>query len=346
MLWRGITAVGEFHYYVPPRPRRPPYGDPNAMGEGPHRRRLRRPVIRIKSPSSTTAYPSSGFDSPHRHHSASPTERGRWALEPVRFSRNGITQGAVPPSTPYGPCPQGSVRPWAAGPRIGGPRSTPPLFPMQRRRTTPCRTAARPHPDPTPLRHGLLGPRTTGSTTPTSTDEDNPLLGSTGTAPGMCPTTNSIWPTHRPRVALQRGRLTPLPLRFRQSTPSSTARRGPSDGSLKRAPAHPHQGHWTAAALLRAASCRRPRRAFGLGRSRHPREARRADFHDFVTRLGHEQRGRWPTRRRTAVVARRQRTYGNTTAWAGRHVVRRRSAARARTRRTAGAAAAVEALRA
>jgi formiminoglutamate deiminase len=101
--------------------------------------------------------------------------------------------------------------------------------------------------------HGVLGPRTTGVHNTHLTDEDIALLGGTGTGTCMCPTTErDLADGIGPAAALQRAG-SPLSLGSDSHAVIDLleeARAMELDERLRTRT----RGHWTAAALLRAAS--------------------------------------------------------------------------------------------
>lgn len=249
MALAGITAVGEFHY-VHHAHGGTPYADPNAMGEA---------LIAAASEAGIritlldTAYLSSGFGQPPTAtSSASPTEARTPGRNAVHFSRNGITRGSVPPSTPYGPCPHGSWRRWPAGPKSAGPRSTS-TSPSRPPRTTPAApptTAPRPNSSPTT---GCWAPAPPASTTRTSRTRTSRCWGARAPVPACARRRNGTLPTASARRSPSNEPASPLSLGSDSHAVIDLLEEARAMELNERLRTRT-RGHWTAAALLRAAS--------------------------------------------------------------------------------------------
>ncbi|MEV7795625.1 formimidoylglutamate deiminase [Streptomyces sp. NPDC087512] len=249
MALAGVTAVGEFHY-VHHAPDGTPYAGPNAMGEA---------LIEAAADAGIritlldTCYLSSGFGEPPNAHQLrfSDGTADAWAercsaLEERDHARIGAAIHSVR-AVPAGQL--ATVADWAAERRA-------PLHVHLSEQTAENEACLRAH-GRTPTRlladHGVLGPRTTGVHNTHLTDEDIALLGGSRTGTCMCPTTerdlaDGIGPAPALQAAgsplclgsdshavvdlLEEARALELNERLRTRT----------------------RGHWTAAALLRAAT--------------------------------------------------------------------------------------------
>lgn len=249
MALAGITAVGEFHY-VHHAPGGTPYADPNAMGEA---LIAAAAEAGIRITLLDTAYLSSGFGQPPNHHQLrfSDGSADAWAercslLKERDHARIGGAIHSVR-AVPAGEL--ATVARWAEERRA-------PLhvhLSEQTAENDACRTAH----DCTPTRlladHGVLGPRTTGVHNTHLTDEDIALLGSTGTGTCMCPTTErDLADGIGPAVALQRAG-SPLSLGSDSHAVIDLLEEARAMELNERLRTRT-RGHWTAAALLRAAS--------------------------------------------------------------------------------------------
>ncbi|MET8572012.1 formimidoylglutamate deiminase [Streptomyces sp. NPDC004783] len=249
MALAGVTAVGEFHY-VHHAPDGTPYADPNAMGEA---------LIEAAADAGIritlldTCYLSSGFgERPNAHQLRfSDGTADAWAERcSVLRERDHARIGAAIHSVRAVPAGQlATVADWAAERRA-------PLHVHLSEQTAENEACLRAH-GRTPTRlladHGVLGPRTTGVHNTHLTDEDIALLGGSRTGTCMCPTTerdlaDGIGPAPALQAAgsplclgsdshavvdlLEEARALELNERLRTRT----------------------RGHWTAAALLRAAT--------------------------------------------------------------------------------------------
>ncbi|WP_406455745.1 formimidoylglutamate deiminase [Streptomyces sp. NBC_01622] len=249
MALAGITAVGEFHY-VHHAHGGTPYADPNAMGEA---------LVAAASEAGIritlldTAYLSSGFGQPPNHHQLrfSDGSADAWAERcSLLKERDHARIGAAIHSVRAVPARElATVARWAEERRA-------PLhvhLSEQTAENDACRTAH----DCTPTRlladHGVLGPRTTGVHNTHLTDEDIALLGSTGTGTCMCPTTErDLADGIGPAVALQRAG-SPLSLGSDSHAVIDLLEEARAMELNERLRTRT-RGHWTAAALLRAAS--------------------------------------------------------------------------------------------
>ncbi|ORT58448.1 formimidoylglutamate deiminase [Streptomyces sp. CB03238] len=249
MALAGITAVGEFHY-LHHAPGGAPYADPNAMGEA---------LIAaageagIRITLLDTAYLSSGFGAapdPHQLRFSDGTAEA-WAERAAGLKeRDGVRIGAAVHSVRAVPADQlSTVAQWAADRQA-------PLHVHLSEQTAENDACLAAH-GRTPTRlladHGVLGPRTTGVHNTHLTDEDIALLGSSGTGTCMCPTTErDLADGIGPAVALQRAG-SPLSLGSDSHAVIDLleeARAMELDERLRSRT----RGHWTATALLRAAT--------------------------------------------------------------------------------------------
>ncbi|MER7170784.1 formimidoylglutamate deiminase [Streptomyces mesophilus] len=249
MALAGITAVGEFHY-LHHAPGGRPYDEPNAMGEA---------LIAaageagIRITLLDTAYLSSGFGAaPDRHQQRfSDGSAEAWAervsaLKPGEGVRIGAAIHSVR-AVPAGEL--GTVAAWARS--AGAPLHV--HLSEQTAENDACLAAHGCTPTRLLADHGVLGPSTTGVHNTHLTSEDIELLGSTGTGTCMCPTTErDLADGIGPAAALQRAG-SPLCLGSDSHAvidPFEEARAMELNERLRTRT----RGHWTAAALLRAAS--------------------------------------------------------------------------------------------
>ncbi len=250
MALAGITCVGEFHYlhHAPGGGR---YDDPNAMGEA---LIAAADEAGIRITLLDTAYLSSGFGEPPNRHQLrfSDGDARAWAERAgqLKEDRAHARIGAAVHSVRAVPADQlGTVAQWAQD-------SEAPLhvhLSEQTAENDACRAAHGCTPTRLLADHGVLGPRTTAVHATHLTDEDIRLLGDSGTGVCMCPTTerdlaDGIGPATTVQAAgsplslgsdshavidlFEEARAMELNERLRTRT----------------------RGHWTAAALLRAAS--------------------------------------------------------------------------------------------
>ncbi|MFJ5722106.1 formimidoylglutamate deiminase [Streptomyces sp. NPDC093149] len=255
MALAGITAVGEFHY-LHHAPGGTPYNNPNAMGEA---------LIAaageagIRITLLDTAYLSAGFgrrptqyQQPDHHQLRfSDTTADAWA-ERASLLKGGdhALIGAAVHSVRAVPAAQlATVAAWAEERQA-------PLHVHLSEQTAENDACLAAH-GCTPTRlladHGVLGPRTTGIHNTHLTGEDITLLGSSATGTCMCPTTErDLADGIGPAAALQRAG-SPLSLGSDSHAVIDLfeeARAMELDERLRTRA----RGHWTAAALLRAAT--------------------------------------------------------------------------------------------
>ncbi|WP_371653105.1 MULTISPECIES: formimidoylglutamate deiminase [unclassified Streptomyces] len=249
MALAGITAVGEFHY-LHHAPGGTPYADPNAMGEA---------LIAAAADAGIritlldTAYLSSGFGEPPNVHQLrfSDGTAQAWAERAALLKpRDGVRIGAAIHSVRAVPADQlRTVAAWAEE------REAPLHVHLSEQiaENEACLAAHGCTPTRLLADHGVLGPRTTGVHNTHLTDEDIALLGGSGTGTCMCPTTErDLADGIGPAVALQRAG-SPLSLGSDSHAVVDLleeARAMELDERLRTRT----RGHWTAAALLRAAS--------------------------------------------------------------------------------------------
>ncbi|MFF3653727.1 formimidoylglutamate deiminase [Streptomyces olivochromogenes] len=249
MALAGVTAVGEFHY-VHHTPGGTPYADPNAMGEA---------LIAaageagIRITLLDTAYVSAGFGQPPNRHQLrfSDGSAEAWAersslLKDHDHARIGAAIHSVR-AVPAGQL--ATVARWAEERRA-------PLHVHLSEQTAENDACLAAH-GCTPTRlladHGVLGPRTTGVHNTHLTDEDIALLGDSRTGTCMCPTTErDLADGIGPAVALQRAG-SPLSLGSDSHAVIDLLEEARAMELNERLRTRT-RGHWTAAALLRAAS--------------------------------------------------------------------------------------------
>ncbi|WP_351227841.1 formimidoylglutamate deiminase [Streptomyces sp. NPDC002133] len=254
MALAGVTAVGEFHY-VHHAPGGTPYADPNAMGEA---------LIAaaedagIRMTLLDTAYLASAIGS--KHTGEPPTAHqlrfsdgtaDAWA-ERVSLLKGGETVriGAAIHSVRAVPAEQMSVvASWA------GERNSPLHVHLseQTAENDACLAAHGCTPTRLLADHGVLGPRTTGVHNTHLTDQDIALLGGSGTGTCMCPTTErDLADGIGPASALQKAG-SPLSLGSDSHAVIDLLEEARAMELNERLRSRT-RGHWTAAALLRAAS--------------------------------------------------------------------------------------------
>ncbi|MFE6901622.1 formimidoylglutamate deiminase [Streptomyces sp. NPDC057717] len=249
MALAGITTVGEFHY-LHHAPDGTPYDDPNAMGEA---LIAAAAEAGIRITLLDTAYVSSGFGKePDRHQrrfSDGTTEA--WAERATLLKdRDHARIGAAIHSVRAVPADQlDTVAEWA------GTRGAP-LHVHLSEQTAENEACLAAH-DCTPTRlladHGVLGPNTTGVHNTHLTDEDIALLGGSGTGTCMCPTTErDLADGIGPAVALQKEG-SPLSLGSDSHAVIDLFEEARAMELNERLRTRT-RGHWTAAALLRAAT--------------------------------------------------------------------------------------------
>ncbi|WEH41503.1 formimidoylglutamate deiminase [Streptomyces sp. AM 2-1-1] len=249
MALAGITAVGEFHY-LHHGPGGTPYADPNAMGEA---LIAAAAEAGIRITLLDTAYLAAGFGEEPDHHQLrfSDTSADAWA-ERASALRGGdhALIGAAVHSVRAVPADQlETVAQWAAD-------RAAPLHVHLSEQTAENEACLAAH-GRTPTRlladHGVLGPRTTGIHHTHLTDEDIALIGASGTGTCMCPTTErDLADGIGPAVALHRAG-SPVSLGSDSHAVIDLFEEARAMELDERLRTHV-RGHWTAAALLRAAS--------------------------------------------------------------------------------------------
>lgn len=254
MALAGITTVGEFHY-LHHAPGGTPYADPNAMGEA---------LIQAAADAGVritlldTAYVASGLldaergKAPDRHQLrfSDGTTQG-WAERVSSLKDRAHARiGAAIHSVRAVPARQlATVADWAAAREA-------PLHVHLSEQTAENEACLAVH-GRTPTRlladHGVLGARTTGVHNTHLTDEDIALLGGSATGTCMCPTTErDLADGIGPAVRLQRAG-SPLSLGSDSHAVIDILEEARAMELNERLRSHT-RGHWTAAALLRAAS--------------------------------------------------------------------------------------------
>ncbi|MFF1459988.1 formimidoylglutamate deiminase [Streptomyces sp. NPDC058330] len=249
MALAGITSVGEFHY-LHHAPGGRPYDNPNAMGEA---LVAAAAEAGIRITLLDTAYLAAGFgEKPNRHQLRfSDTTADAWA-ERAAALRGGdhALIGAAVHSVRAVPADQlATVAAWAE--ERGAPLHV--HLSEQTAENDACAAAHGRTPTRLLADHGVLGPRTTAVHSTHLTAEDIDLLGSSGTGTCMCPTTErDLADGIGPAAALQRAG-SPLSLGSDSHAVIDLfeeARAMELDERLRTRV----RGHWTAEALLRAAS--------------------------------------------------------------------------------------------
>ncbi|MEV7080615.1 formimidoylglutamate deiminase [Streptomyces sp. NPDC093516] len=249
MALAGITSVGEFHY-VHHAPDGTPYADPNAMGEA-LVEAAAEAGIRITL--LDTAYLSSGFGRPPTRHQLrfSDGDADAWAARCALLKeRDHARIGAAIHSVRAVPAGQlETVARWAEERRA-------PLhvhLSEQTAENDACREAHGCTPAQLLAQYGVLGPRTTGVHNTHLTAEDITLLGSSSTGTCMCPTTErDLADGIGPAAALQ-DEGSPLCLGSDSHAVIDLFEEARAMELNERLRTRT-RGHWTAAALLRAAS--------------------------------------------------------------------------------------------
>ncbi|MHA6760430.1 formimidoylglutamate deiminase [Streptacidiphilus sp. PAMC 29251] len=249
MALAGITAVGEFHY-LHHGPGGVPYADPNAMGEA-LVEAASRAGIRITL--LDACYLSSGFgEAPNRHQRRfSDGDAEAWAervgaLRPRPHAR----LGAAIHSVRAVPADQlATVADWAAE------RQAPLHVHLseQTAENDACQLAHGVTPTQLLAEHGALGPRTSAVHATHLTDPDIKLLSGSATVICMCPTTerdlaDGIGPARRLATAGS-----PISLGSDSHAIIDPFEEARALELNERLATH-QRGHWTAAALLRAAT--------------------------------------------------------------------------------------------
>ncbi|MEU6183269.1 formimidoylglutamate deiminase [Streptomyces coeruleorubidus] len=249
MALAGITAVGEFHY-VHHAPGGVPYTDPNAMGEA---LIAAAAEVGIRITLLDTAYLSSGFGQPPTTPQLrfSDGTADAWAERcSVLKEQDHARIGAAIHSVRAVPADQlATVARWAEERRA-------PLH-VHLSEQTAENDACRESHGRTPTRlladHGVLGPRTTGVHNTHLTADDISLIGGSGTGTCMCPTTErDLADGIGPAAALQQAG-SPLSLGSDSHAVIDLLEEARAMELNERLRTRT-RGHWTAAALLRAAS--------------------------------------------------------------------------------------------
>ncbi|HWU12055.1 MAG TPA: formimidoylglutamate deiminase [Streptomyces sp.] len=250
MALAGITAVGEFHY-LHHAPGGTPYDDPNAMGEA---LIAAAAEAGIRITLLDTAYLAAGFgEKPSRHQLRfSDTTADAWAERASLLKGDGdlVVIGAAVHSVRAVPAGQlATVARWAQERAV-------PLHVHLSEQTAENEACLAAH-GRTPTRlladHGVLGPHTTGIHNTHLTAEDIELLGTSRTGTCMCPTTErDLADGIGPATALQ-GAGSPLSLGSDSHAVIDLFEEARAMELNERLRTHV-RGHWTAAALLRAAS--------------------------------------------------------------------------------------------
>ncbi|WP_017241228.1 formimidoylglutamate deiminase [Streptomyces sp. SS] len=249
MALAGITSVGEFHY-LHHAPGGTPYADPNAMGEA---LIAAAAEAGIRITLLDTAYLSSGFGAAPEHHQLRFTDgtAEKWAERVSALKeRDGVRIGAAIHSVRAVPADQlSTVARWAQD------REAPLHVHLseQTAENEACLAAHGLTPTQLLAEHGVLGPRTTGVHNTHLTDGDIALLGTSTTGTCMCPTTErDLADGIGPAVALQRAG-SPLSLGSDSHAVIDLLEEARAMELNERLRTRT-RGHWTAAALLRAAT--------------------------------------------------------------------------------------------
>ncbi|WP_326814513.1 MULTISPECIES: formimidoylglutamate deiminase [unclassified Streptomyces] len=255
MALAGITDVGEFHY-LHHAPGGVPYDNPNAMGEA---LIAAADAAGIRITLLDTAYLAAGFgqragqyQQPNRHQLRfSDTTAEAWAERASLLKdTDHALIGAAVHSVRAVPAGQlATVAAWAEERRA-------PLhvhLSEQVAENEACQTAHGCSPTRLLADHGVLGPRTTGIHNTHLSGEDITLLGSSATGTCMCPTTErDLADGIGPAVALQRAG-SPLSLGSDSHAVIDLFEEARAMELNERLRTQA-RGHWTAAALLRAAT--------------------------------------------------------------------------------------------
>lgn len=250
MALAGITAVGEFHY-LHHAPGGTPYDDPNAMGEA---LIAAAAEAGIRITLLDTAYLAAGFgQEPNRHQLRfSDTTADAWAERASLLTGDDdlVVIGAAIHSVRAVPAGQlSTVARWAQERAV-------PLhvhLSEQTAENDACLTAHGRTPARLLADHGVLGPLTTGIHNTHLTAEDISLLGSSRTGTCMCPTTErDLADGIGPATALQ-GAGSPLSLGSDSHAVIDLFEEARAMELNERLRTHV-RGHWTAGALLAAAS--------------------------------------------------------------------------------------------
>ncbi|MER5775866.1 formimidoylglutamate deiminase [Streptomyces sp. NPDC002039] len=249
MALAGVTNVGEFHY-VHHAPGGAPYADPNAMGEALIEAAA---AAGIRITLLDTAYLSSGFGKapePHQRRFSDGTADA-WAERVTALKpREHALIGAAIHSVRAVPADQlATVAHWAQERRA-------PLhvhLSEQTAENDACQAAHGRTPTQLLSDHGVLGPRTTGVHNTHLTDTDIALLGGTSTGTCMCPTTErDLADGIGPATRLQRAG-SPLSLGSDSHAVIDLLEEARAMELNERLRSRT-RGHWTAHALLAAAT--------------------------------------------------------------------------------------------
>ncbi|AGJ55373.1 formiminoglutamic iminohydrolase [Streptomyces sp. PAMC 26508] len=250
MALAGITAVGEFHY-LHHAPGGTPYDNPNAMGEA---LIAAAAEAGIRITLLDTAYLAAGFgEKPNRHQTRfSDGTADTWAERASLLEGDDdlVVIGAAIHSVRAVPAEQlATVARWARE------RSVPLHVHLseQTAENDACLAAHGRTPTRLLADHGVLGPATTGIHNTHLTPEDIELLGASRTGTCMCPTTErDLADGIGPADALQRAG-SPLSLGSDSHAVIDLFEEARAMELNERLRTHV-RGHWTASALLRAAS--------------------------------------------------------------------------------------------
>ncbi|MET8326416.1 formimidoylglutamate deiminase [Streptomyces sp. NPDC005181] len=255
MALAGITAVGEFHY-LHHAPGGAPYNNPNAMGEA---LIAAADAAGIRITLLDTAYLAAGFGQragqyqpPNRHQLRfSDTTAEAWAERASLLKdTDHALIGAAVHSVRAVPAGQlATVAAWAEG------RQAPLHVHLSEQvaENEACQAAHGCSPTRLLADHGVLGPRTTGIHNTHLSGEDITLLGSSATGTCMCPTTErDLADGIGPAVALQRAG-SPLSLGSDSHAVIDLFEEARAMELNERLRTQT-RGHWTVAALLRAAT--------------------------------------------------------------------------------------------
>ncbi|WP_329037995.1 formimidoylglutamate deiminase [Streptomyces sp. NBC_00178] len=249
MVLAGITAVGEFHY-LHHAPGGTPYDNPNAMGEA---LIAAAAEAGIRITLLDTAYLAAGFgEKPSRHQLRfADGTADAWAERAslLKGDEHALIGAAIHSvrAVPAGQL--ATVAQWARD-------RDAPLHVHLSEQTAENEACLAAH-GVTPTRlladHGVLGPRTTGIHNTHLTAEDIVLLGASRTGTCMCPTTErDLADGIGPATALQKAG-SPLSLGSDSHAVIDLFEEARAMELDERLRTHV-RGHWTAAALLRAAS--------------------------------------------------------------------------------------------
>jgi formiminoglutamate deiminase len=249
MALAGITAVGEFHY-LHHAPGGRPYAEPNAMGEA---LIAAADEAGIRITLLDTAYLSSGFGKdPDRHQLRfSDGTADAWAERAAQLKdRPHARIGAAVHSVRAVPAAQlPTVADWAR--TRGAPLHV--HLSEQTAENDACQAAHGCTPTQLLADHGVLGAHTTGVHNTHLTPHDIQLIGGSGTGTCMCPTTErDLADGIGPAVPLQQAG-SPLSLGSDSHAVIDLFEEARAMELNERLRTH-IRGHWTAGALLRAAT--------------------------------------------------------------------------------------------